>query len=147
MSMANNVKTLSDMTTGVVVANRAGRHAELAHDLPTRSLRAHLSRLPEPAPAVVEPPLIETDTAPGFSALRQIPVRVRGSGTTSARRAVEGGTRRNAAQPGTAGISRFMSGSLCRKVTASEAGSSVASALPSALRTRSAISWLAAASR
>ena len=75
MSMANNVKTLSDMTTGVVVANRAGRHAELAHDLPTRSLRAHLSRLPEPAPAIVEAPLIETDTAPGFSALRQIPVR------------------------------------------------------------------------
>ena len=75
MSMANSVKALSDVTTGVVVADRPGRHADLVQDLPARSLRAHLSRLPEPAPAVIETPLIETDTAPGFSALRQIPVR------------------------------------------------------------------------
>lgn len=74
VSTANKVNAENDATGGVMVADRPGRHAELAHDLPTRSLRAHLSRLPEPA-RVVEAPLIETDTAPGFSALRQIPVR------------------------------------------------------------------------
>ncbi len=70
---ANNVNAVNDSTAGVTVADRPGRHPDLAHDLPARSLRAHLSRLPEPA-RVVEAPLIETDTAPGFSALRQIPV-------------------------------------------------------------------------
>lgn len=74
VSMANKGNADTDVAGGLIVADRPGRHAELAHDLPTRSLRAHLSRLPEPAQAV-EAPLIETDTAPGFSALRQIPVR------------------------------------------------------------------------
>lgn len=72
--MANNMNDETDAIAGVVLADRATQHRDLAHNLPSRSLRAHLSRLPGPAPAVVETPLIETDTAPGFSALRQISV-------------------------------------------------------------------------
>ena len=75
MSMANNVKTLSDMTTGVVVANRAGRHAELAHDLPTRSLRAHLSRLPEPAPAKLKYEWFVRLTGVGLSVVAAYSIR------------------------------------------------------------------------
>lgn len=71
--MANSVADVNDVTeaiSGVAVAARSVAPAEL----PTRSLRAHLRRLPEPAPVVVEAPLVETDTAPGFSALRRIEV-------------------------------------------------------------------------
>ena len=81
--MANNVAGVNEVTEaigGVAVGDRPKAvHPNLlpvlgaAEDLPTRSLRAHLRRLPEPT-AVVEPPLIETDTAPGFSSVRRITV-------------------------------------------------------------------------
>ena len=72
--MANNVDAVTDAISGAVVTARTDRRPSLLSELPGRSLRAHLSRLPHPAPVVVETPLIETDTAPGFSALRHINV-------------------------------------------------------------------------
>ena len=83
--MANNVTGVDEVTDaigGVTVADRPAsplhpnllRGLSVPEDLPTRSLRAHLRRLPEPTPVVVETPLLETDTAPGFSAVRSITV-------------------------------------------------------------------------
>lgn len=82
--MANNVAdgdAVTDAIGGVAIAERPVSSRQkllpelrLSRDVPARSLRAHLSRLPEAAPARVERPLIETDTAPGFSALRRITV-------------------------------------------------------------------------
>jgi YVTN family beta-propeller protein len=81
--MANNVAGVDKVTEasgGVGVIDRpTPAHPSLlpalgaTEDLPTRALRAHLRRLPESTP-VVETPLIETDTAPGFSAMRRIAV-------------------------------------------------------------------------
>jgi len=73
--MANNVADVGEATeasSGVPVVNPPKRrHAGIRLD---RSMRAHLRRLPDAAPEVVEEPLLETDTAPGFSALRRIAV-------------------------------------------------------------------------
>lgn len=82
--MANNVAdgdAVTDAIGGVAIADRPSSvqpkllpELRLSHDLPARSVRAHLNRLPAGAPIPIEAPLIETDTAPGFSALRRIEV-------------------------------------------------------------------------
>jgi YVTN family beta-propeller protein len=74
-----NVKDVTETLGGLAVADRPARPGWLPtlqelRDGPARSLRAHLQRLPESAPAVPEAPLIETDTAPGFSSVQQITV-------------------------------------------------------------------------
>ena len=85
--MANSMVNVHEVTEAIDgVAAEAARTARASnapttpiarqqrpvlHNLPTKALRSHLQRLPEAAPIFVEAPLIETDTAPGFSALRQ----------------------------------------------------------------------------
>ncbi len=78
--IVTGVAAVTEAISGIAVGRRSATvppklspAVSLAADLPARPPRAHLHRLPEPAPAV-ETPLIETDTAPGFSALRRITV-------------------------------------------------------------------------
>ena len=79
-NMANNAATMTAETDTIgpaVLADDPVRPSWLTalHDLrnaPKRSVRSYLQQLPEPAPDAPEAPLIETDTAPGFSALNQM---------------------------------------------------------------------------
>jgi YVTN family beta-propeller protein len=81
--MANNVDNAHEVTHatggGIAVANSsAPSHPSLLPALsksagrPVRSVRARPRRLPQAAVRAVEAPLIETDTAPGFSTLRRV---------------------------------------------------------------------------
>lgn len=83
--MANKVANVNDVTEaigGVAVAERPDPRNVLPglsglqdlHNVPTEALRSHLRQLPEASPVIAEAPLIETDTAPGFSALHQLTV-------------------------------------------------------------------------
>ena len=75
--MANNVVSVREVS----MVGLRRRHLSQVSSCPCASarpchtcrqaLRSHLRRLPEAAPIFLEEPLIETDTAPGFSALRQ----------------------------------------------------------------------------
>jgi len=80
--MATNVGDVNEVTEaigGIAVAERPARHHGIPglgdlHELPSRVLRSHLQRLPDAAPVITDGPLPETTTAPGFSALYEIPV-------------------------------------------------------------------------
>jgi len=89
--MANKVANVDDVTEamgGVVLADRTTPLApsrppavRSMHDMSARVVRSHLQRMPEAVHVATpdnvmptEAPLTATDTAPGFAALRQIPV-------------------------------------------------------------------------
>jgi YVTN family beta-propeller protein len=78
MTMANKVAAVNEVTEalgGLAVADRPVRSQRAASlelsQTPTRSVRAYLQTLPDSAAKFPEAPLIETDTSPGFAAVRQ----------------------------------------------------------------------------